>query len=128
MAAQGGYLLDTCVLLWWLSGDPRLSREWEERLRGARCLVSAASIWEAAIKHQLGKLPVSPQSLITAAQQAGFAFLAITPDHAAATALLPPHHRDPLDRLLVAQARSEGVLLLSTDRALKGYGPGVRLL
>jgi len=128
MAAQGGYLLDTCVLLWWLSGDPRLSREWEERLRGARCLVSAASIWEAAIKHQLGKLPLSPQSLITAAQQAGFAFLAITPDHAAATALLPPHRKDPFDRLLIAQARSEGVLLLSADRALIGYGPGVKLL
>lgn len=128
MAAQGGYLLDTCVLLWWLSGDPRLSREWEERLRGARCLVSAASIWETAIKHQLGKLPLSPQALVTAAQQAGFALLAITPDHAAATALLPPHHKDPFDRLLIAQARSEGVLLLSTDRALKRYGPAVMLL
>ncbi|MCT0213954.1 type II toxin-antitoxin system VapC family toxin [Synechococcus sp. CS-1324] len=128
MAAGGGYLLDTCVLLWWLSGDQRLSREWEERLCGARCLVSAASIWEAAIKHQLGKLPVSPQALVKAAQQAGFALLAITPDHAAATALLPPHHKDPFDRLLIAQARSEGVLLLSDDRALKDYGPGVMLL
>ncbi|MCP9772751.1 type II toxin-antitoxin system VapC family toxin [Synechococcus sp. Tobar12-5m-g] len=128
MAAGGGYLLDTCVLLWWLSGDPRLSREWDERLRGCRCLVSAASIWEAAIKHQLGKLAVSPQSLITAAREAGFEFLAISPDHAAATTLLPSHHRDPFDRLLIAQARLEGVLLLSDDRALKCYGPGVKLL
>jgi PIN domain nuclease of toxin-antitoxin system len=128
MAAGSGYMLDTCVLLWWLSGDARLSREWEDRLRGARCLVSAASIWEVAIKHQLGKLPVSPQSLITAAREAGFEFLAISPDHAAATALLPPLHQDPFDRLLISQARSEGVLLLSDDRALKGYGPGVILL
>lgn len=77
IAAQGGYVIGTCVLLWWLSGDPRLSREWQEQLRGARCLV-------------------------TATQLAGFVFLAITPDHAAATALQPPHHRDPLDRLLIA--------------------------
>ncbi|MCP9886267.1 hypothetical protein KBY97_14220 [Synechococcus sp. ATX 2A4] len=73
-------------------------------------------------------LPLSPQVLVTAAQQAGFALLAITPDHAAATALLPPHHKDLLDRLLIAQARSAGVLLLSTDRALKRYGPTVMLL
>ena len=82
-------MLDTCVLLWWPSDDPRLSREWDERLRGARCLVSAASIWEA-----------------------GFKFLAISTDHAAETALLPPHLRDPSDRLLIDQARSEGVQLL----------------
>lgn len=70
-------------------------------------------------------LPLSPQALVTAAQQAGFTLLAITPDHAAATALLPPHHKDPLDRLLIAQARSEGVLLLSTDRALRRIGRSV---
>ncbi len=128
MAAADGYLLDTCVLLWWLSGDARLGSTWEERLREARCLVSAASIWETAIKHRLGKLPVSPLDLITAASAAGFESLPISPAHAAATATLPPHHQDPFDRLLIAQARAEGVLLLSRDRALKAYGSVVKLL
>ncbi|MEA5414074.1 type II toxin-antitoxin system VapC family toxin [Synechococcus sp. BA-132 BA5] len=128
MAAGGGYLLDTCVLLWWLSGDARLSGIWEERLREARCLVSAASIWETAIKHRLGKLPVCPLDLTHAAATAGFEMLAISPEHAAATATLPLHHQDPFDRLLIAQARSEGVLLLSSDRSLRAYGSVVRLL
>jgi len=128
MSRDRGYLLDTCVLLWWLSGDARLNSAWEERLRVARCLVSAASIWETAIKHRLGKLPVSPTDLITAASQAGFEALAITSAHAAATSALPPHHQDPFDRLLVAQAQLEGVCLLSSDRALKAYGRSVVLL
>jgi PIN domain nuclease of toxin-antitoxin system len=128
MAAGGGYLLDTCVLLWWLSGDSRLGGSWEERLCEARCLVSAASIWETAIKHRLGKLPVSPFDLITAADAAGFESLAISPAHAAATATLPPHHHDPFDRLLIAQARAEGLKLLTCDRGLRAYGPGVTLL
>jgi len=128
MSRDRGYLLDTCVLLWWLSGDTRLTPTWEERLQVARCLVSAASIWETAIKHRLGKLPVSPSDLITALNQAGFETLAITPAHAAATAALPPHHHDPFDRLLIAQAQLEGVCLLSSDRALKAYGRSVVLL
>jgi PIN domain nuclease of toxin-antitoxin system len=128
MAAARGYLLDTCVLLWWLGGDPRLGGSWEDRLREARCLVSAASIWETAIKHRLGKLPVSPHELITAASAAGFEWLAISPDHAAATATLPPHHADPFDRLLIAQAKAEGVRLLSLDRALAAYGSVVQRL
>lgn len=128
MAAGGGYLLDTCVLLWWLSGDSRLGGSWEERLRETRCLISAASIWETAIKHRLGKLPVSPLDLITAAAAAGFEPLAISPAHAAATASLPPHHHDPFDRLLIAQARAEGLKLLSRDRGLRAYGPVVTLL
>ena len=95
MAAGGGYLLDTCVLLWWLSGDARLSGIWEERLREVRCLVSAASIWQTAIKHRLGKLPVCPLDLTQAAATAGFEMLTISPEHAAATATLPLHHQDP---------------------------------
>jgi len=128
MSRDRGYLLDTCVLLWWLSGDPRLTNPWEDRLRAARCLVSAASIWETAIKHRLGKLPLSPADLITAASQAGFEALAVTSAHAAATSALPPHHQDPFDRLLIAQAQLEGVCLLSNDRALKSYGRSVVLL
>jgi PIN domain nuclease of toxin-antitoxin system len=116
------------VLLWWLSGDPRLTGAWEERLLVARALVSAASIWETAIKHRLGKLPISPIDLITAANQAGFEALPVTAAHAAATAALPSHHQDPFDRLLIAQAQLEGVCLLTNDRALKAYGRSVVLL
>lgn len=128
MDGRQSYLLDTCVLLWWLSGDARITRGWELRLAETRCIVSAASIWETAIKHRLGKLPVSPRDLLSAAASAGFEFLAISPDHAVATATLPSHHQDPFDRLLIAQARSEGVVLLTSDRALKGYGRSVRIL
>jgi PIN domain nuclease of toxin-antitoxin system len=121
-------VLDTCVLLWWLSGDPRLTQLWEERLRKSRCLVSAASIWEVAIKHQLGKLAVAPRQLIAMAAEAGFEFLAMSPDHAAATAALPPLHRDPFDRALIAQAQWEGLRFLTADRMLSAYGQGVDVL
>lgn len=117
-----GYLLDTCVVLWWPSGDPRLSGAWEDRLAEAWCLVSAASIREMALKHQLGKLAVSPDRLLVGAVAAGFEFLPLSPDHAAATADLPPLHRDPFDRLLIAQAQRESLRLLTSDRLLLRYG------
>ncbi|MCP9915146.1 type II toxin-antitoxin system VapC family toxin [Cyanobium sp. ATX 6F1] len=122
MTTNGPYLLDTHVLLWWLSGDARLSRAREAQIRAARALVSAASVWEVAIKHQLGKLPVSPQQLIEAIASAGFDLLAIEASHAAATALLPTLHQDPFDRLLLAQAKALKLTLLTADRQLVAYG------
>jgi PIN domain nuclease of toxin-antitoxin system len=127
-SSQNDYVLDTCVLLWWLSGDPRLSRDWEDRLGNACCVVSAVSVWEVAIKHQLGKLSVTARQLITTAADAGFAFMAISPDHAAATAELPPLHKDPFDRLMIAQARWEGLRFLTADRSLSAYGLGIDVL
>jgi PIN domain nuclease of toxin-antitoxin system len=73
------------------------------------------------------KLPISPADLITTSNQAGFEVV-ITSTHATATSALPPHHQDPFDRLLIAQARLEGLCLLSSDRALKPYGRSVVLL
>jgi PIN domain nuclease of toxin-antitoxin system len=83
-------------------------------------LVSAASIWEASIKQAIGRLEVSGD-LVDAAQQAGFDELPVTARHAAAIAELPPHHGDPFDRMLVAQARVERVTLATADRALADY-------
>jgi PIN domain nuclease of toxin-antitoxin system len=122
MSAKGPYLLDTHVLLWWLSADARLSRQREAQIRSARALVSAVSVWEVAIKHQLGKLPVSPQQLLEAVASAGFDLLSIEASHAAATALLPPLHQDPFDRLLLAQATELKLTLLTADRKLVAYG------
>jgi PIN domain nuclease of toxin-antitoxin system len=83
-------------------------------------LVSAASIWEAAVKQSIGRLQVSGD-LVEAAEQAGFDELPIRSSHAAAVATLPLHHRDPFDRMLVAQARAEGLTLATADRTLERY-------
>ena len=73
----------------------------------AECWLSAASIWEVAIKFRLGKLPMAPDVMLAAARQGGIHLLTVQPEHAAATAALPALHTDPFDRLLIAQARQE---------------------
>ena len=128
MGKTRAYLLDTHVLLWWLNGDERLSPERERILSAHRCLVSSASIWEVAIKHRLGKLPLPPEVLIHIARDAGFESLPITSEHAAATSALPPHHQDPFDRLLLAQARLEQLSLITADAHLLRYGDAVEPL
>ncbi|MEI6830083.1 MAG: type II toxin-antitoxin system VapC family toxin [Synechococcaceae cyanobacterium ELA445] len=105
-----------------MSADARLSRQREAQIRSARARVSAASVWEVAIQHQLGKLPVSPQQLTGAITTAGFDQMAIEASHAAATALLPPQHQDPFDRLLLALVTSLKLTLLTADRKLVAYG------
>jgi PIN domain nuclease of toxin-antitoxin system len=88
-------------------------------------LVSAASIWEIAIKRALGKLS-APDDLLETISEEGFIFLAVTPWHAWRAGDLPPHHRDPFDRLLAAQALVEGIPLLTADPRFAPYGVGVR--
>ena len=90
--------------------------------------MSAASIWEAAIKIRLGKLDADPDELVEAIGRSGFVELPVRASHAAAVALLPPHHADPFDRLLVAQARCEPLHLLTADATLVRYGELVRLV
>lgn len=128
MPGSQSVLLDTHVLLWWLNGDPRISPERELQLSQRTCLVSAASVWEVAIKHRLGKLPLDPQRLLQCTATAGLRVLAIQPEHAAATGALPDHHSDPFDRLLIAQALEENLVLLTADRLLSRYGSVVELL
>lgn len=118
-------LLDTHVLLWWLADDPRLSDVARERLETEpRAAVSSASCWEVAIKVKLGKLPAPDGDVrrlpdLIAGQ--GFSMLPITAHHAIAAAALPDIHRDPFDRLLVAQAREEGLAIVTKDRAIQAY-------
>lgn len=119
-------LLDTHVALWALTDDPRLS----ERARALIAdpandvLVSSASVWEIAIKHALGRgdMPISGDQALDWFRQAGYQLLPIAPGHAAAVEHLPDHHRDPFDRMLVAQAMAEPLRLLTHDPLVLRYG------
>ena len=114
-------LLDTHALLWWLGGQ-RMTEEARERIADPSVLVavSAASIWEASIKQALGKLTVRG-SVAGSAVGSGFEPLPITLEHAELAGQLPPHHRDPFDRMLVAQARLEALTLVTRDPAFDAY-------
>lgn len=116
-------LLDTHAALWWLADDDRLGPEAERELSDEtnRVLLSTAVVWEVAIKRSLGKLQ-APADLAPTLLAAGAQPVAITLDHAAAVEELPWHHRDPFDRLLVAQARSEGAAIVSQDDRMRPYG------
>jgi len=115
-------LLDTHVLLWALLDDPRLSTAHRAAIEDplTEIYVSAASVWEVGIKRAQGKLEV-PETLFDVAARAGCRPLPIYWTHAAAAAALPRHHGDPFDRMLVAQARQEGLALASNDRTMDAY-------
>ena len=112
------HLLDTQVALWWLTGSSRLSRESRALAGGSPCAVSVASIWEVAIKHRLGKLPVEPRRFRDEMLAAGARILAVTDEHALVSAELPIAHRDPFDRLLLAVATTDHLTFLTADSAL----------
>ena len=116
-------LLDTHIYLWAVSADPLLSPETRHFIESADAVyVSAASIWEIAIKARLGKIAVDPDALAAAIEASGFQQLPISAAHAAGVARLPPHHNDPFDRLLVSQAVTEPLRLLTADALLARYG------
>ena len=120
-------LLDTHVFIWAVDDDPKLSAAaWSIIEEADAVYVSSASIWEATIKYQLGKLKVGPDLLIDAVAPSGFLQLPISFRHAAAVARLPPIHRDPFDRLLIAQAISEPLHFLTADDELAQYSELVR--
>ncbi len=115
-------LLDSHIVLWWLSDDPRLSRKARRLVeRADEVFVSAATTWELAVKVSLGKLRM-PEGFLEVVEQQGFTHLPITPLHAMAVQSLPWHHRDPFDRILLAQATVEGLGLVTADEALAPYG------
>jgi PIN domain nuclease of toxin-antitoxin system len=120
-------LLDTHLLLWAAAESSRLTARAIERLEDpdAELLFSAASIWEVAIKSALGKpdFEVDPHVLRRELIENGYAELAVTGAHGAQVAALPPIHKDPFDRMLVAQAHLEGVTLLTVDLNIVRY-PG----
>ncbi len=116
-------LLDTHVLLWWIEDDPKL----RPRVRAIitdpdnEIVVSAATIWEAAIKRALGKLRFETPVLLDTLGRGGIRVLPITAEHALAAGDLPRHHDDPFDRMLVAQAIAEGFTLITGDPWLRSY-------
>lgn len=121
-------LLDTHVLLWLLARPSRLPPGTRKRIASADAYVSAASIWEIGIKARLGKLRADADEILSSIEPAGFSLLPVSGEHAARVAHLPPLHRDPFDRMLVAQCLVEPMILVTNDVALTGYGPFVTLV
>jgi PIN domain nuclease of toxin-antitoxin system len=116
-------LLDTHALLWWLADDPALATEAREAIADGNNIVavSSASAWEISIKRALGKL-IAPEDLEQQIEANGFVPLPITIADGLAAGQLPPHHDDPFDRMLVAQARTRHLTLVSRDPRFSPYG------
>jgi PIN domain nuclease of toxin-antitoxin system len=125
-------LLDTHLLLWAMASSRRLPREARAVILDAanEVFYSAASVWEIAIKSALRRrdFKADPAVLVRALARSGFSALPVTSAHAARVAGLPRIHRDPFDRLLVAQSVVEPMTLLTNDAVLLGYGPLVELV
>jgi PIN domain nuclease of toxin-antitoxin system len=117
-------LLDAHAYLWWLLDDPRLSAVARRSIADPESVVhvSSAVVWELAIKAALGKLALGTADLAAEIAANGFVELPISARHAQAAGLLPRHHDDPFDRMLIAQARIEGLSLVSRDAAFEAYG------
>ena len=119
-------LLDTHVLLWWLADDRKLGKEARAMIADAahQALVSAASVWEIAIKAALRRIEIEIDDLEDAIVKSGFQPLPITAQHAVRVGRLPHVYRDPFDRMLVAQAGVEELRLVTHDRVFERYGLG----
>jgi PIN domain nuclease of toxin-antitoxin system len=120
-------LLDTHAFLWWLAGHPSLSKRARTEIdsSGSDVFVSAASAWEIATKYRLGKLPEADLVALDVAstiESQQFTPLAVSIRHGQAAGALPGSHRDPFDRMLIAQAMLEDLTLVSNERAFDVYG------
>lgn len=116
-------LLDTHAFLWWLNDDPKLTDQARTALEDPTTLVyvSAVSIWEIAIKVKLGKFDLGEIDPVEEIAANDFLELPVTARHAHAAGALPRHHDDPFDRMLIAQARLEDLVLVSHDTKFKDY-------
>ena len=118
-------LLDTHIALWCISDDPFLSSSARSLILDPEntLFVSAASVWEISLKRSLdrGSLPISGEEALEYFKMSGFRLLAISPEHAARVETLPLHHRDPFDRIIVAQSLLEPLTLMTRDRRLSLY-------
>ena len=114
--------LDTHALLWWLDDSPALGQSARTAIMDDRniVVVSAAVVWEIQIKQALGKLDID-SSFLDVVRGQGFELLSITADHAYAVGELPMHHRDPFDRLIIAQALLEGLTVVTRDPLFAKY-------
>jgi len=122
-------LLDTHVALWAITDSPKLPKKARELIQSPKSSIwiSAATVWEIAIKHGLGRgdMPVSGQGALRYFQESGYQFLPVEPEHAAAVEELPAHHADPFDRILVAQAIVEPMRLITHDPMVARYSDTV---
>jgi PIN domain nuclease of toxin-antitoxin system len=122
-------LLDTHILLWAREGSPKLSTVGKRLIRDAdEIFVSSATIWEMSVKCALGKLQLDWHRFFDGMTEMGIEELPIRWHHGSVVRNLPPHTKDPFDRMLVAQAISEPLILLTHDKALEAYGPLVHLV
>jgi PIN domain nuclease of toxin-antitoxin system len=115
-------LLDTHLLLWAMLQPAKLKPRARSLIEQNEVFVSSASIWEISIKSSLGKLEADPRVVLDALEPAGLRKLSVSGEHAAKLHELPPLHRDPFDRMLLAQALSEPLTLLTDDEVLGQYG------
>jgi PIN domain nuclease of toxin-antitoxin system len=120
-------LLDTHALLWWLSDDPALPRTARKIIAETKntILVSAASAWEIAIKVRLGKLPTAANlvsDFCGQVEREGFHLLLISAEHGIRGGLLPGPHKDPFDRMLIAQAQAENLPVITNEKVFEAYG------
>lgn len=120
------FLLDTCALIWSLEDNPCLLPEAREQISDSsnKVFVSAVSVWEIEIKRKKGQLK-TPENLLQAIIDTQFSFLSITEHHAVKAASLPEHHKDPFDRLLIAQAILEKMVIITSDTQFLKYGVAV---
>lgn len=118
-------LLDTHAVIWFITEDDQLPIRIKELIEDTTntCFVSIASLWELGIKHSLGKLDLKAdiKKIFELISQSGLTILPITATHILTNTTLPFHHRDPFDRLIIAQAKSEGLKLISKDGQFKVY-------
>ncbi len=116
-------LLDTHTFIWWLGADETLAIPSKEAIANSSTLVhvSAATIWEIAIKAKLGRLDISGLDMASEIIASGFVELPMTARHAQIAGWLPRHHDDPFDRMLIAQAQAEALTLVSRDAAFQAY-------
>ena len=119
-------LIDSHVLLWWQEDDPRLSTRARQAIEGGDVTpcFSAASVWELAIKQAKRKLSL-PTRFVSELLNEGFVEIAISSRHAVVAGALPPHHRDPFDRMIVAQAQSGGMTVVTRDVRIAAYDVAV---
>lgn len=116
------YLLDTHIFLWWMSGDKRLKKDTQRLIKDSRneIFVSVASAWEMTIKQSIGKLKLRVP-VRESLELSRLTVLPISLAHVEAVEGLPPLHRDPFDRMLIAQARTEGLILITDDEKVRKY-------
>ena len=127
-------LLDTHTLIWWLDDDPALNDTAREIIANSqnRVFASTACLWEIGIKHAIGKMPIHPDILRSGIEQSGLILLNISPAHAVhvANLALIEDHRDPFDRMLIAQAIIEDLTMISADKKIREHTSayGIRLI